>query len=242
MSKDISVILASAGPHGNRGHEGRGDRLVSKSPLPTRQARKAAGLAMVMALAVLSRPAYAAPASGSDAVQGLYDTLLSTMKNGRTLGQSGRFVQLEPVVRRTFDIASMARLSVGPSWATMNESQRQQVIDGFGRYISAIYADRFDSYAGQKLQVTDEQPAAAGIIVHSQIVKANGEPVKVDYLMRKNGDSWLISDVYLDGAISEVATRRSEFAAILRNDGVDGLIAALNRKADILTGTTARSF
>jgi hypothetical protein len=43
-------------------------------------------------------------------------------------------------------------------------------------------------------------------------------------------------------AISEVATRRSEFAAILKNQGIDGLIAALNRKADILTGTTARSF
>jgi hypothetical protein len=72
----------------------------------------------------------------------------------------------------------MARLSVGPSsWATMSESQRQQVIDGFGRYISAIYADRFDSYLGQKLQVTDEQPSAAGVMVHSQIVKAIGEPV-----------------------------------------------------------------
>jgi phospholipid transport system substrate-binding protein len=78
------------------------------------------------------------------------------MKNGRALGQSGRFVQVEPVVRRTFDIALMARLSVGPSCATMSESQRQRVTDGFGRYISAIYADRFDSYSGQKLQVTDE--------------------------------------------------------------------------------------
>ena len=79
-------------------------------------------------------------------------------------------------------------------------------------------------------------------MVHSQIVKANGEPVKVDYLMRKNGDSWLIADIYLDGAISEVATRRSEFAAILRNEGIDGLIAALNRKADALTGTQAKAF
>ena len=216
---------------------------MSKPPLSTMRARRAAGLAVVMAMAILPQPTFAAPASGSDTVQGLYDTLLNTMKNGRTLGQSGRFVQLEPVVRRTFDIASMARLSVGPSsWATMSETQRQQVIDGFGRYISAIYADRFDSYSGQKLQVTDEQTAAAGVIVHSQIVKANGEPVKVDYLMRKNGDAWLISDIYLDGAISEVATRRSEFAAILRNDGVDGLIAALNRKANMLTGTTAKAF
>ena len=215
---------------------------MSKPLLSTMRARKAAGLAVVMALILFSPPTLAAAASGSDTVQGLYDTLLSTMKNGRTLGQSGRFVQLEPVVRRTFDIASMARLSVGPSWSTMSESQRQKVTDGFGRYISAIYADRFDSYAGQKLQVTDEQPAAAGIMVHSQIVKADGEPVRVDYLMRKNGDSWLIADIYLDGAISEVATRRSEFASILRNEGIDGLIAALNRKADALTGTSARAF
>ena len=100
---------------------------------------------------------------------------------------------------------------------------------------------RFDRYAGQKLQVTSEQPAAAGIMVRSQIVKANGEPVNVDYMMRRNGNAWLISDIYLDGAISEVATRRSEFAAILKNEGIDGLIAALNRKADILTGTAARS-
>src|SRR5271168_2973628 len=164
------------------------------------------------------------------------------MKSGRSLGQSGRFARLEPVIRRSFDITTMARLSVGSSWATLSEAQRQQVIESFGHYISAIYADRFDSYAGQKLQVTGEQPAAAGVMVKSQIVKANGELVKVDYMMRRNGNSWLISDIYLDGAISEVATRRSEFAAVLKNQGIDGLIAALNRKADALTGTTARAF
>ena len=106
---------------------------MSKPPLSIMRARRAAALAVVMALAILPQPTFATPASSSETVQGLYDTLLSTMKNGRTLGQSGRFVQLEPVVRRTFDIATMARLSVGPSWATMSESQRQQVIDGFGR-------------------------------------------------------------------------------------------------------------
>ena len=61
-------------------------------------------------------------------------------------------------------------------------------------------------------------------------------------MMRRNGQSWLISDIYLDGAISELATRRSEFGAIIRTDGVDGLIAALNRKADMLTGTMAKAY
>ena len=202
---------------------------------------EAVAFAAGLGLSILSHPLHAAPASGGDTVQGLYDALLSTMKNGRILGQSGRFAKLEPVICRTFDVASMARLSVGPSWASLTEGQRQQMTESYGRYISAIYADRFDSYGGQKLEVTGEQPAPSGIMVKSQIIKANGEPVKVDYMMRRNGDGWLISDIYLDGAISEVATRRSEFAAILKTDGIDGLIVALNRKADILTATTAKA-
>ena len=203
--------------------------FVLKTP-----ARKALGLGVLLVLAILSCRADAMPANGGNTVQGFYDALLITMKNGRTLGQSGRFAQLEPVIRSTFDVPSMARLSVGPSWATLTEAQRQQVTESLGRYISAIYADRFDSYSGQKLQVTGEHPAAAGVMVHSQIIKANGEPVNVDYMMRRSGDSWLIADIYLDGAISELATRRSEFSAILKNEGVDGLIAALDRKSDLL--------
>ena len=209
----------------------------------TRQAHssliKAAALAAGLGLGMLSYPLHAAPSTGGDTVQGLYDALLNTMKNGRILGQSGRFMQLEPVILRSFDIASTARLSVGPSWTSLTEAQRRQMTESYGRYISAIYADHFDSYAGQKLEVTAEQPAPSGVMVQSQIIKANGEAVKVDYLMRHNGDSWLISDIYLDSAISEVATRRSEFAAILKKDGVEGLITALNRKADLLTATTA---
>jgi phospholipid transport system substrate-binding protein len=214
------------------------NRVASKPVIPKTPAWKAAALATGLGIATLAYPAHAAPATGGDTVQGLYDALLGTMKSGRSLGQSGRFARLEPVIRRTFDIPTMARLSVGSSWVTLSEARRQQVIESFGRYISAIYADRFDSYAGQKLQVTGEQPAAAGLIVKSHIIKANGEPVNVDYMMRRNGDTWLISDIYLDGAISEVATRRSEFGAILKSEGIDGLIDALNRKANILNAST----
>ena len=214
---------------------------MGKATLAKAMAWKAAALVSGLGLGMLSYPVHAAPPSGGDTVKGLYDALLNTMKNGRILGQSGRFAQLDPVIRRSFDIASMARLSIGSSWAGLSESQRQQITESFGRYISAIYADRFDSYAGQKLEVTGEQPASSGVMVRSQIIKASGEPVKVDYIMRRNGESWLISDIYLDGAISEVATRRSEFSAILKNEGIDGLIAALNRKADVLTGTMAKA-
>ena len=202
---------------------------------------KAVALGVGLGLGMLSYPVHATPASGGDTVKGLYEVLLTTMKNGRILGQSGRFTQLDPVIRRSFDIASMTRLSVGPTWASLSDAQRREMTESFARYISATYADRFDSYAGQNLEVTGEQPAPSGVMVKSRIIKANGEPVKVDYMMRRNGDSWLISDIYLDGAISELATRRSEFATILRNDGIDGLIMALNRKVDLLTRNVAKA-
>ena len=203
--------------------------------------KKAAGLAVMLTLAAWSQPGSASVGGAGEIVQGLYNNLLVTMRNGSTLGESGRYAELAPVIRRTFDLPIMARLSVGPAWASLTPTQQQQVTESYGRYVSAIYADRFDSYHGQRLQVTGEQPMAGGVMVRSTIIKANGEPVEVDYMMRQAGGGWLISDIYLDGTISEIATRRSEFASIVRSQGVDGLIAALNRKADMLTGTSARA-
>ncbi len=215
---------------------------MNRPTVPGLRIVKIAALILTVALVGVPRPGSATTTGGGATVQGLYDTLLSAMKNGRTLGQSGRFAALAPVIRRTFDLPLMTRLSVGPSWTSLNEARRRQLIDSFGRYISAIYADRFDSWNGEKLQVTGEEPNGAGILVRSQIIKSNGEPVKVDYAMHQSGGTWLISDIYLDGTISELATRRSEFAAIIRNQGIDGLIQSLNRKADMLTGTTARAY
>ncbi len=215
---------------------------TAPAPAPRRAAkfvRTAAGIGL-LALSAWATPALAGDAGAT--VQGLYNTLLTTMRNGSALGESGRYAQIAPVIRRSFDLPVMARLSVGPAWASLTPAQQQQVTDSYGRYVSAIYADRFDSYHGQRLQVTSEEPTAGGVLVRSTIIKANGEPVEVDYMMRQEGGTWLISDIYLDGTISEIATRRSEFNAIVRSEGVDGLVSALNRKADVLSGTTARAY
>src|SRR5215469_12652740 len=91
--------------------------LAQRTPL-----WRATALAIGLALGMPCGPVQSAPASGGETVQGLYSALLSTMKNGRTLGQSGRFIKLAPVIRNTFDIATMARLSVGSSWAGLSSS------------------------------------------------------------------------------------------------------------------------
>jgi phospholipid transport system substrate-binding protein len=174
-------------------------------------------------------------------VRGFYDALLTTMRNGPTLGQSGRYARLAPVVDRVFDVPSMTRLAIGPTWATLSPAQQQQLVEAFRHYVAATYADRFDSYSGQQLQVTGERSYNADVIVQTKIVKSDGDTTTLDYLMRQNQGSWQISDVYLDGTISQLAIQRSEFYSILRREGVDGLVMALNRKVDLLGKGVAKA-
>ena len=182
-----------------------------------------------LALSLVVQPGYAA--SPSDVVRGFYQTLMYNMQNGPSLGQQGRIAHLAPVVPRVFDIPYMTQLAIGTAWATLPDPQRQQVMQAFERYVTAVYAERFDKYAGERLEVIDEQPTNYGTIVRTRIIKANSEPVTLNYLMVNGTGGSQIGDVYLSGTISELAARRADFASTLRTQGVPGLIAALNNKA-----------
>jgi phospholipid transport system substrate-binding protein len=216
-------------------------RNMILSSLSSRRREKIVGLSLALSLFAASAAALALAVNPQDNVRGFYDALLTTMRYGPTLGQSGRYARLAPVVDRLFDVPAMTQLAVGPTWATLSPAQQQQLIDAFRHYIAATYADRFDSYSGQQLQVTGERPYNGNVIVQTKIVKSDGDTTDLDYLMRSNQGSWQISDVYLDGTISQVAIQRSEFHSILRREGVDGLVAALNRKVDLLGKGVAKA-
>ena len=201
--------------------------------------RIASAAAATLIFLSLAFPASVLAAGPEDSVNAFHETLISTMKDGRTLSESGRYARIEPVVHRLFDLPLMSRLAIGASWSTLSPAQQQVAIAAFGAYIAATYADRFDSFSGQRMEVVAQQPSSSGMIVRTRIIKSNGEPVSVDYAMRQNDGAWQISDIYLDGAISQLATQRSEFGAILRREGFDGLIATLQRKVKLLAGNVA---
>lgn len=178
-------------------------------------------------------PAEATPGP-TEVIRHFYAQLLDVMQHASTLGARGRFQKLEPIVLGLFDVPYMARLSIGPSWARLPTDQKRRAAQAYGRYLTALYATRFDSYSGERFEVLGEQQIKHGTMVKSRIVKSNGEPVSINFVLHDNDIAWQARDVYLDSAISEVATRRSEFAAILRTSGIDALIASLNKKADDL--------
>lgn len=188
--------------------------------------------AAALAVAAVS-PRFAAAETGPvAAIKAFYDTLLATMKDGPELGFKGRSQKLDPAIHRAFDLPLMTRLMVGPPWVALTAEQQQQLVAAFSEFSIATYANRFDDYSGERFQVDPATTTTAnGVIVHSKLVKSDGDSVQLDYLMHEDEAGWQIVDVYLSGTVSELATRRSEFSSVMRRGGADALVDALQKKA-----------
>jgi phospholipid transport system substrate-binding protein len=154
------------------------------------------------------------------------------MKRGGELGFDGRYKKLEPVIQQTFDVPVMAKIAVGSGWTTFSTDEKNRLLDAFNRYMVTTYAARFKSYDGQQFQVGEvKQPAENRTLVETKLVRSNGEPISLNYLFRPDDNgSWKIIDVYLSGAISEMARMRSDFSSTVTEGGANGLIAALEKK------------
>jgi phospholipid transport system substrate-binding protein len=189
---------------------------------------------VAVALGGPGRPVFAsAPApAAATTVRSFYDQLLATMKNGPSLGFSGRRDRLEGAVKRAFDLPQMTRLAVGPRWRGMSAQQQAELVSAFGDYSAATYAGRFTHDNGERFEVSPAVTTTQdGTIVHTQLIRSGDSPVQLDYLMKADGGGWKIEDVYLSGTISELATRRSEFSSVLDRGGPQALVDALRKKA-----------
>lgn len=198
-------------------------------------------LLLSLLAAAIPKPLAAADAGAGPAaaVQRFYDALLSVMKEAKRLSFDQRYQRLAPVIAQTYNLPLMVRLSVGPEWTRLQPTQQQALTDAFSRYTISIYANRFDDFNGERFTV-DPNPAsnANGVLVQSSLAKTDGEKVVLNYLLRQGADgAWQVIDIYLNGTISELATRRSEFATTLQQGGADALVKLLEQRiAALRTG------
>jgi phospholipid transport system substrate-binding protein len=182
---------------------------------------------------LLVLPVRAAPEDDSrQVIDTFQQALLSVMKSADKLGYDGRYQALEPVIEKTFDIPLMTRIVVGAPWSTWTEDQRGEVTKAFERFITSTYARRFDGYGGEEFVIDGERPSNGGILVMTRIIRKGDDPVTLNYQFRDHeGEGSRVVDVFQTGTISELATRRSEFGAVLQHDGYAGLLKALADKA-----------
>jgi phospholipid transport system substrate-binding protein len=167
-------------------------------------------------------------------IEKFHDVLIAVMKQGETLGINGRYKKLEPEIDADFDIAGMTKFTVGPTWAKMTDDEHKALVTAFRRMTIANYAYNFDSFKGQKF-VVDPKVEVRGPdhLVKSQVLPEGEKPVNLTYRMRESKGSWLIIDVIYE-YVSQIATRRSDFAATVAAGGAPALVKKLDELSDNL--------
>lgn len=188
----------------------------------------------VALLAVIGRASGAVSDPAAVRVQTLTNSLLESMRAGRSVSITERYRKLEPVIQQVFALPLVTRLAVGPDWAKFSPDEQKAVLAAFTRFTTANYAYNFRNFDGEKFQIDDNVVSRGEEkLVRTQIIPAHDAPVSLVYRMREVDGSWKILDVYSNG-VSELALRRSDFAAAIASGGAPALIAYLNRTSDDL--------
>jgi phospholipid transport system substrate-binding protein len=148
------------------------------------------------------------------------------------LAERQKFDHLVQLLSGPIDLDLVARLILGRYWRTVTEAQRTEYLKLFRAFALHTLASRLDVYGGQDFEITGAQAVGDRDAVVSTRIVGQGPPVKVDWRVRELDDQSLVAiDVIVEG-VSLIVTQRSEFAAVIERQGMDGLLGELRRRAE----------
>lgn len=130
-----------------------------------------------------------------------------------------------------FNHVGMTALAVGANWRKATPEQKKRLATEFRTLLVRTYASSLSAFGDQKFDFRPlrMKPEDTEVTVQVRVLQSGAQPVPVDYDMEKTANGWKCYDVRV-GGISLVVNYRTEFAAIVRDKGIDGLIGVLATK------------
>ena len=192
-------------------------------------------IAIFACLMALALPARAQQDLGpEELVRKVTQDVLDAIRSDKQLaaGDKQKALKLaEEKVLPLIDFEEATRLAVGRAWAQATPEQRKKLVEEFRRMLVRTYSNAISAYEGQTMKVLPVRmkPGDTEVTVHNQYIRAGGTPLPVDYQMHKTDQGWKIYDITVEG-VSLVLTYRSEFDAVVKQSGIDGLIKRLEEK------------
>lgn len=195
---------------------------------------------LVVALAPMVRLSTAAAQDGaaginpaaSATVRGFTDAMLASLKDADRLGFQGRYDLLAPAIEKSFDLDFMAEKSLAGQFDGLTPEQRQKWRSAFARYMTSNYASRLNKFNNQSFEQLGQEDAGRGtLLVRTRVHDPGVEDVDLNYRLREINGEWKIVDIYLKGTVSELALRRSDYTAVMKNQGFDALLNNVNEKS-----------
>ena len=130
-----------------------------------------------------------------------------------------------------FNFQAMTRARHGPQLEQGEPEQKARLIAEFQTLLVRTYASALTAYKSQKFDFRPlrAKPTDTDVTVQVRVMQPGAQPVKIDYDMEKTARGWKVYDVRV-GGISLVANYRTEFANVVRDNGIDGLIKTLGQE------------
>lgn len=190
-------------------------------------------LAFLAATAV-AFSAWAQELAPDQLVQKITEEVLAAVKSDKQLaaGDRQKAVKLaEEKVLPYIDFEHATRLAVGRAWAQASPEQKKNLVTEFRNMLVRTYSNAVETYQGQTLKVLPSRGKQdpEDTVVRTQFIRSGGQPLPIDFAMRKTGQGWKVYDITVEG-VSLVLTYRSEFDAVVKQEGIDGLIKRLTQK------------
>lgn len=186
--------------------------------------------APVAVLAQAAPVATAAAASPSQLVLNNSTRILTTLETRRaefTKDRSKLRQFISGEFNAMFDRDYAARLVLGAHGRGAADADVKLFADALTDSLMQRYGSSLlDFNTRLKVRVKSETPLRNGAIVKvsSEFLRQGGEPIPVDYLMRKSGSQWKVFDVMVEG-VSFVQTFRNQFDAPLKQKSIPQVAA-----------------
>ena len=157
------------------------------------------------------------------------------MKDAKKTTPKIRYERLRPSVVEVFHMAQIGRIASGEYWDKAPPPVRERFVQALQHFGISRLVTLFDDYSGETFQTLGTRPGQQGTTyVMTRLNLWEKKPVGITYVTKAYSGRWYIIDALLDDSISELGVRRSEYARILRDGGMERLIDILNAKADEL--------
>lgn len=158
------------------------------------------------------------------------ERVLDSLRTDRARYQNDQelFRLVREAVFPRIDRERTAQWVLGANWRTATPAQREQFVAEFSELLLRTYGTALRQYDSEKLNYLPARvPAGADrATVRTEIIRPDGPKVSVDYLLTNRSGEWKVYDVIIEN-VSLVATFRSEYSAIIKRDGMDGLLKQL---------------
>lgn len=164
-----------------------------------------------------------------DFVQALGSEAVLLQSAARSGPPEQRIAVMRDLVRRGFNLKLTSQFVLGKYWNRATADQRSEFQDLFTEYLVNSYARHIDSYQAETLAIVSSHPVGSKDVLVETSVESSEGPTNPIWRVRAQGDEYKIIDVSIDG-VSLALTQRREFAAVIGNRGLDGLLDLLREK------------